>query len=112
MALSVLGSVAGLRSVGTLLTGINLQPKTEQETRETQEAMRTRVQQRPGPVLIACASFCPLPLAGLICAIVALVKRSQPRWPAIVALCLVGVLLLCCLSSGYLSGLGTGIGGG
>ncbi|MFQ5422529.1 MAG: hypothetical protein ACE5F9_00960 [Phycisphaerae bacterium] len=47
--------------------------------------------------LISILGACAFPLAGVVFAVVALARRTPPRWPAITALCLVGglVLLLC-----------------
>lgn len=70
-----------------------------------QEAVRKAFEEEfaggAGVMLVSLLAACTLQLAGLVCGIIALVKKSPPRWPAIAALCIMGgsVLLLCVLSA-------------
>lgn len=89
--LSLLYVIAVLASI---VRGLDPQLKTQQDVQEFQKALQEEVETRPGVMVLAVAGACVLPLAGVVCAIIALAARAQPRWPAILALGLVGFLIL------------------
>jgi uncharacterized membrane protein (Fun14 family) len=88
----------------SMMEGMNLKPETPQEFEEFQKAFQERMQGRPSFAVAFTLGLCAFPLAGIVCAIIALVKGYRPRSPAIVALCLVGAMVvLVCV--GFLIGL-------
>lgn len=66
--------------------------------RETQQKMvNERLMENPSLLLLAVGSVCLLPAVGVVCAIIALVIRAKPSWPAITALSLLaGAIILSC----------------
>lgn len=87
----------------SMMEGMDLKPETPQEIEEFQKAVQERMQSRPSLLVLSPLGSCVFPLAGVVCAIIALVKGYRPRWPAIVALCLVGgIVVLGC--AGFLIG--------
>lgn len=73
-------------------------PQSEQTPKEINRVMAEEMNARPGLVKITFAGFCAVPI-GAVCAVIALVKKNQPRWPAITTLVVVGLLFLTfCLS--------------
>jgi DNA-directed RNA polymerase subunit RPC12/RpoP len=91
--------IAGLCTLYVAVVGASLArgltlPKTEQENPEFQKDLQERVKSRPEVLILGVAGVCVLPLAGVVCAIIALAARAQPRWPAILTLCLVGFLIV------------------
>jgi DNA-directed RNA polymerase subunit RPC12/RpoP len=82
------------RTVTELLGDLDPQKASQDEVRKV---LQERVKDRPDVIYSALLTFCAFPPAGLILAIVALAKGGRPRWPAILALCLLGgmVLLAC-----------------
>jgi len=78
----------------SMVQDLNMKPTTPQEVEELQKTMQERMETKPGLMIISTAGSCVFPLAGVVLAIIALVKRYRPRWPAIVALSLVGILIL------------------
>ncbi|MBN2563007.1 MAG: hypothetical protein JXQ75_18950 [Phycisphaerae bacterium] len=84
----------------SMLQGLNLQPTTPDEVKEMQRILKERAQSKPGFQAIAVGGSCVVPLAGVVCAIVALAKGSRPRWPAILGLVLLaGLVVLSCLGA-------------
>ena len=74
---------------------------SEGASRAEIEAVRDDiVKSKPQAILILGVGVCVLPVVAIVLAVIALVARAVPRWPAIVALCLmgVGVLLMCGVS--------------
>jgi hypothetical protein len=78
----------------SLMRGLNPPGKTQEEVEEFQKAIQERVQARPDLQILSVAGICVLPLAGVVCAIIALASRARPRWPAILTLGLVGFLIV------------------
>ncbi len=65
---------------------------------ELQQIVEERMKSKPGIQIIGYLGACVVPAIGIVCAIVALAKRNRPRWPAIVALSLLGLFaVLMCL---------------
>ncbi len=91
VVLSVLFIVYAAIVGKTLTEGLNTQPKTPEEVEVFKKAIEQRMNARPGLLIASILGSCAFPVLGVILAIVALVKRSRPRWPAITALCLLGV---------------------
>ncbi len=76
-------------------------PLSEVSSRAEREAIsREMVESNPQAILLLAVGACMLPVAAIVLAVIALVAHAVPRWPAIVALCLmgVGVLLMCGVS--------------
>ena len=61
---------------------------------ESFKAFQEELQKRHGLQIVAILGSCALPVAGALCAIIALAIRARPRWPAITALCLIGAMIL------------------
>lgn len=81
----------------SLMADLDPESMTPQEAEEFQAILQERMQSKPELVIVSLVGSCILPLAGVICAIIALVKGYRPRWPAIVALVLLGgVAVLVC----------------
>ncbi len=74
-----------------IMSDLDLQTTPQEELRKIAEQ---RVQSKPGLQVLGLLGSCAMPLAGVVCAIVLLVKGAAPRWPAIVALCLIGVVFI------------------
>jgi hypothetical protein len=80
-----------------MLQDLDLESVTPQEVEEIQAIIQERMKSKPELVFSSIAGSCVLPLVGVVCAIIALVKGYRPRWPAIVALVLLGgvVVMVC-----------------
>jgi hypothetical protein len=79
----------------SIAQGLNMQQvKTPDDMAQFKKEVQARMQARPDAIVAGFAGACVLPLVGVVCAIIALVARAQPRWPAIVALCLIGLLVI------------------
>ena len=91
--LTIVFSSYTLQALGSLLQGLNLQPKSRQETEELKKTIQERAQGRPGLQIGVCAGWCLFPLAAVVCGIIGLVRREQPRWPAIASLVLFGLAI-------------------
>ncbi len=67
------------------------------DPQEMNRRMLEEAQDRPGLQGLSIIGTCAGPIMSLAFAIIALVKRTPPRWPAVVALCVVGggFLMLC-----------------
>ncbi len=76
--------------VGPLLAGLDARNMTQEE--RTQEIQR-RVQSRPELMVFGFLGGCLLPVAGVVLAIICLARKIPPRWPAVVALCIIGGLI-------------------
>jgi DNA-directed RNA polymerase subunit RPC12/RpoP len=61
---------------------------------ETQKIVQERLQSRRDVQIAGLLGPCILPIAGLACAVIALVIGARPRWPAITAICLLGAMVL------------------
>lgn len=94
VVVSILCLVYFTTAIGSMMQDLNPEPATPEEGKELQRIMQERMQSRPGLIIIGIAGACALPLTGVVCAIVTLARRSRPRWPAIVALSLVGAAIL------------------
>ncbi len=83
----VVGSI--MRDIGPIDDQRELSSRLKQELQNNSAA--------PILSLVSILGSCAFPLAGVVFAVIALARRTPPRWPAITALCLVGglVLLLC-----------------
>lgn len=86
------------------------QPLTPQDA---QKRLSEATSAHPALTILLVISFvggCVVPLAGIGLAIAALFSKRSPRWPAIVALCILGVLLvIACLNVvGQLAGAAPG----
>ena len=71
---------------------------SEGASRAEREAVgREILKSKPQAILIFGVGACVLPVAAIVLAVIAIVARAVPRWPAIATLCLmgVGVLLMC-----------------
>jgi hypothetical protein len=101
---SVLGWVALACSAGCILASMyaavtayslvkDLDPKTLQ-TPDGQKIIQERLQGRRDVQIAGTLGPCVFPLAGMVCAIIALAIGARPRWPAITALCLLGAMIL------------------
>jgi hypothetical protein len=96
MAITVVTSIYFSVAWASLTAGIDLK-----KPEEAQKAVAERAQNLPRLQMVGLSGSCIcsviLPLLGVVFAIIALVKRSQPRWPAIVSLCLfgAGIVLSC-----------------
>jgi hypothetical protein len=71
----------------------DLDPKTLQ-TPDGQKIIQERLQGRRDVQIAGTLGPCVFPLAGMVCAIIALAIGARPRWPAITALCLLGAMIL------------------
>ncbi|MCZ6682638.1 MAG: hypothetical protein O7B26_05600 [Planctomycetota bacterium] len=67
------------------------------DPKELQRSIQTKMEEHSFLAMLGYVGMCAAPLAGLGFGIVALIKKTPPRWPAVVALCLIGasVILLC-----------------
>ncbi len=84
-------------AVQSMMADLDPGSMTPQEAEEFQAILKERVQSKPELMIVSVVGSCVLPLAGVVCAIIALVKGYRPRWPAIVALVLLGgVAVLVC----------------
>ncbi len=70
------------------------QPKTPEQMAELQRIVQQRMASKPSLTVIGLAGICVLPLVAVVLAVIALFKRSRPRWPAITTLVLVGLLVV------------------
>lgn len=61
---------------------------------EASKLVNAELQNRPGIWLLSIIGSCAAPLLSVICGIIALVRRRPPRWPAITALVICGMLTL------------------
>lgn len=82
-----------LQAFGSLTQGLNLQPKGQQETEDFKKTLKERAQDSPGLQIGVCAGWGFFPLAAVVCGIIGLVRREQPRWPAIASLVLFGLAI-------------------
>lgn len=74
---------------------------------EFQRRMQSELEARPGMAAVSILGSCAAPLVGVVLGIGALLKGASPRWPAIVALCGTGgLLLISCM--GFLLQMATG----
>lgn len=89
VALAMVCTIAGAYMMVPFAERISRAGDPAEQTRIVEE-MQEELGQRPGTLASLTFGWCVFPLAGLAFAIVALVRRSRPRWPAIVALCLIG----------------------
>lgn len=65
---------------------------------EAQKRVQQEIQKRPGMQALSIVGSCVAPVIGIISGIVALVRRTPPRWPAVTALVFYGlVIMLSCL---------------
>jgi len=76
--------------------------KTKTDPKELQKRLTQTMTERPILAAVYVASLCGscgVPIVGAVLAIVSLAGRKQPRWPAILSLCLLGVyMILMCLN--------------
>lgn len=70
---------------------VGLDPRTMSEEELRQETQK-RMAARPDLVIMGTLGACILPIAGIVLAIICLARRIPPRWPAVVALCILGGL--------------------
>ncbi len=71
------------------------------------------MQARSGLQIIMTAGLCVTPVLAVICGIVGLVRRTPPRWPAVTALVVCGLLILVmCIGVVFTAASAAGKGGG
>lgn len=98
-----------LQAFGGLMQGLNLQPQGQTEMQELQKTIQERAQQRPGLQVGMCAGWCLFPVSALVCGIIGLVRKEQPRWPSVASLVLLGLAIaLNCLGVMRLGAMGAG----
>lgn len=61
---------------------------------EIRKIVEQRAASKPGLQVLGLLGSCAMPLVSVACAIVLLVKGAAPRWPAIVTLCIIGVVFV------------------
>lgn len=66
---------------------------------EMNKLMQDALMARPVLQVLIMAGLCGLPLVSVICGVIALIRRTPPKWPAIVSLCVSGGMLLCMCSA-------------
>lgn len=75
---------------------------SDEEKSSLIEAETTKlIQEHPWLIIVGILGVCALPVACIVFAIIALVKKARPRWPAIVALVLPPVLLVLLMCVGF-----------
>ncbi|MFH1417007.1 MAG: hypothetical protein ABII12_01790 [Planctomycetota bacterium] len=94
VVLSVLFVIYAAIAGKSVTEGLNMQPKTQDEAEVLGKTIEERVSAKPSLRVASILGVCAMPVLGVILAIVALVKRSRPRWPAITALCLLGLAIV------------------
>jgi len=94
VALSVLLIIYTAIGVASLTEDLNMLSKTQEEAEVLEKTIEERMRTRPDLSITSILGICALPVLGVILAIVALVKRSRPRWPSITALCLLGFAIV------------------
>ncbi|HKQ47467.1 MAG TPA: hypothetical protein VJZ71_05320 [Phycisphaerae bacterium] len=90
-SLIVLAVLLGL--FASLAKGLGANPTPQ----EMSKFFAEEISKRPGIQALGMAGICFTPILGLVAGIVALVRRTPPRWPAVIALAVSGlfILLLC-----------------
>lgn len=90
-SLVVLAILLGL--FASLAKGLGTNPTPQ----EMSKFFAEEISKRPGIQALGTAGICLTPILGVVAGIVALVRRTPPRWPAITALAVSGlfILLLC-----------------
>lgn len=84
---------------GFLISIMRGQDTSQMEQAELNKLLQTELMSRPGLQMLSMVGFCGAPIVGVICAVIALVKRTPPRWPAVVSLSILSLFLLCLLGS-------------
>lgn len=84
--------------------------KSISDPKEVQKRMMQALSERPAlatAYVAALVGVCGVPIVGAVLAIISLAKRRTPRWPAIVALCLLGayMIMVCLNLVGAMAGL-------
>jgi hypothetical protein len=80
---------------------------------QTNKLLMQEMQARPGLQIILTTGLCVTPVIAVICGIVALVKKTPPRWPAIAALSVCGLfILLMCAGAIFAAATAANKGGG
>lgn len=70
---------------------------------EATKLVNAELQNRPGIWLLSVIGSCVAPLLSVICGIIALVRRTPPRWPAITALVVCGILaVIACMGLAFM----------
>lgn len=88
--------------LGFLVSILRGHDPAKMDPEELNKLLQTELMARPGLQLLSMVGSCAVPVVGVICAVIALVKRTPPRWPAIASLCVFGVLLLCICSAFFM----------
>ena len=74
------------------------------DPKELQRSIQTKMEEHSFLAMLGYVCMCAAPLAGLGFGIVALIKKTPPRWPAVVALCLIGAtVILLCIATAFLA---------
>lgn len=90
-------------------------PSQEQVQKVMQEQLPKKMEAQRGLNALMLLSIGLFPLAGISCAVVSLVQRRTPRWPAIASLIVLCPLMLCGFISlllSFLGGFAAGAAGG
>lgn len=84
---------------GFLISIMRGQDTSQMEQAELNKLLQTELMSRPGLQMLSMVGFCGAPVVGVICAVIALIKRTPPRWPAVVSLSILSLFLLCLIGS-------------
>lgn len=91
--------VAMVLMIPTSKMAVPIQEAVEsiQDPVQRQNALAAEVLKHPALIVLSMLSTCVLPLAAIVLAVISLVRKRTPRWPAFVALGMVsaGILLTC-----------------
>jgi len=98
LALGLMALAALLMIPATMMSApIIKDVETIQDPVERSKALNAELIKHPALIVMNMLSMCVLPLVALVLAIVSLVRKSTPRWPAYTTLGLVGggILMMC-----------------
>ena len=93
----ILASVLMMIPASAMLRPIQESVESIQDPIEKQNALTAEVMKHPGLLVLSGLSSCVLPLTALVLAIISLVRKRAPRWPAYTTLGLIaaGILMSC-----------------
>lgn len=100
----VVFTVVPIFAVMSIAVPVGLEMGPNPDQKEYQRRLDMKMQEHPLVFALSKVSACAALLAGLGFGIVALIKQTPPRWPAVVALCLIGALVIAlCISTALLA---------
>lgn len=91
--------VAAVMMIPASKMGVPIQESVQsiQDPVQRQNALSAEVLKHPALIILTVLSSCVLPLTAVVLAVISLVRKRVPRWPAFTALGLVcgGILMMC-----------------